>query len=397
MTNKFTLVLAGLVLASLLLFPEIKISDDLPTFQLVDFLMPIVVFFLFIKRKEIKWNIYFGILVSFSIVMGISIIINGRTNELRDYFEFYKLLKFSTIILLFSLVLLDEFIKYIGKPVFIILVTANLFHYFNLFDINNIIHSYYNGGIHIETFGLNSLGQPATRRMLGFSSNPNINSIVFGFFAILFIPQKDKKSIKYLWFITAVFMMFLCQSRTNFIAFVVMIILTFLIVKRVYNFNVKKIILSVLIGYLLAFLLAQNVYLNSLFSGEITQNKSLLGRFEVWKHLFEMILQKPFFGHAPYKEYFYQNNLYSENEYIMQTWRYGFIGLIVFLGVLFYPALKTIGKLSNKKSLILFQFTILVSINSLTNNPFSDRLILILFAVAIGLSYDRKKLLEDAK
>ncbi|MEN8929327.1 MAG: O-antigen ligase family protein [Flavobacteriales bacterium] len=395
--NKAALILSGLILVSLLLLPELNFRKGFASFQVIDLLMPLLLIFVYLRRKLITWRPFFSILILFALLMLTSIFMNGRMAVTRDYFEFYKLLKFSVVFLIFSFVALPDFIKYVAKPVFVLLAIVNLFHYFNLFDINTLIHAHYNGGIHIEFFGLNSLGEPGTRRMSGLSGNPNINSIVFGFFAILFIPQRGGKPRTYLWLIAAVFLMFLCQSRTNLIAFVVMTVLTFAIAKRTFNFNAKNIVLSVLAGFLIAMLLLQNDYLNSLFTQDLTKNTSLLGRFEVWKHLVEMIIQKPFFGHGPFKEYFYQNKMYSESEYIMQTWRYGFFGLLVFLGVLLYPAVRTIGKLSVKNNLILFQFTILMAVNSLTNNPFSDRLLMVLFAIAIGLSFGLKQIAQDEK
>tara|TARA_B110000091_G_C13768558_1_gene455545 strand:- start:1011 stop:1583 length:573 start_codon:yes stop_codon:yes gene_type:complete len=190
-------------------------------------------------------------------------------------------------------------------------------------------------------------------------------------------------------------MMFLCQSRTNLIAFVVMVIATILFARK--HFNSIKIFSSVVIAYLASFFLAQNAYLNSLFGTDITQNTSLLGRIEVWKHLWEMIKKNPIIGHGPNKEYFYDNTLYAESEYVLHTWRYGIIGLLAFLNVLFYPVLKTMENLSIKNNLMVFQFTIMIAINSLTNNPFSDRFVLVLFAMLIGLFFNGQKVLQDEK
>lgn len=394
-SNKFLFFLAGLVIATLLLFPAIKIADNFPVFQFVDFLLPFITIFLFVKRKEIVWNRYFSILGLFLIVILISIVFNNRLGQFRDYFELYKIIKFSLIILLFSFVSITQFTTYFVKPVFIILCIVNLFHYFNFFNINSLILSHFNGGIHIKTFGLNSLGQSATRRMIGLSGNPNINSIVFSFFTIVFFPSKNQNTNRYLWFVLAIFMMFLCQSRTNLIAFVVMVIATILFARK--HFNSIKIFSSVVIAYLASFFLAQNAYLNSLFGTDITQNTSLLGRIEVWKHLWEMIKKNPIIGHGPNKEYFYDNTLYAESEYVLHTWRYGIIGLLAFLNVLFYPVLKTMENLSIKNNLMVFQFTIMIAINSLTNNPFSDRFVLVLFAMLIGLFFNGQKVLQDEK
>ena len=113
-----------------------------------------------------------------------------------------------------------------------------------------------------------------------------------------------------------------------------------------------------------------------------------MGRVETWKYLWEMIKEKPIFGHAPYKEYFYENNLYSESEYVLQTWRYGFVGLFMFLTLLFIPFFSGLKNKTKKYSVEIIFIIIVMSINSLTNNPFSERVIMVLFAIVIGMFFN---------
>lgn len=386
--NKIKLFIGGLLLASVLLFPEINIRTNLPSFQLIDFLFPFLCVILFVERKRIVWNSFYSVFIVFTIYILFTIIYNKRQEELRDYFELYKLAKFFVVLLFFTRIDFEKFIPLWIKPIFILLVVANLTHYFNFFDINKLIESYYDGGVHIQTFGLDSLGRPTYKRMLGLSGNPNINGIVFGFFSILFYPKKESNKYDYLLFSMALLMLFLCQSRTNLIAITFVLGFTFLYQKAQMSFHLKVIGVSLLV-YLMSFIIASNSYLNSLFVEKVNNHSSLMGRFEVWKYLWEMIKEKPLFGHAPYKEYFYERNLYSENEFILQTWRYGFVGLILFLYIILFPFYKAIRSTENKYSLEIIQFSLIIFINSLTNNPFSDRITMVLFAIMIGLSFNR--------
>jgi O-antigen ligase len=133
---------------------------------------------------------------------------------------------------------------------------------------------------------------------------------------------------------------------------------------------------------------SSNAYLNALFSRDIIENNSLMGRFETWRYLWEMIKEKPIFGYAPYKEYFYTNNIYPESEYILQTWRYGFIGLLLYLSLLVTPFLSGLKNKLKKHSIPIILATVLIAINSLANNPFSERAIMVLYAMTIGIYFN---------
>jgi O-antigen ligase len=104
-----------------------------------------------------------------------------------------------------------------------------------------------------------------------------------------------------------------------------------------------------------------------------------------------MIIEKPLFGHAPFKEFFYEKNMYSENEYILQTWRYGIIGLIIYLGVIFTPLYHAIRNKYSVSSLQLILMSLFVMVNSFTNTPFSSPTINLLFAIIIGFYFGTLK------
>lgn len=381
--NRINFFLGGIILFSLLLFPNLRISQSLPAFQLIDFLLPYVFIVLFVQRKLVRWQLIYKLLIVFVIYILIVIIVNERQKEIRDYFELYKLLKFGAVIILFTLIDFKIFFKFLVKPIFILVVIGNLIHYFELFGLNAILDNHYNGGLHIKFFGLNSLGEPDLKRMVGFAGSPNINAIIFGFFSILFLPKTKNKKSQFLFFFIAIFMFFLCQSRTNFIALIIVLLFLFLLKRDQFKFNLL-ILGVVLLSFLASLVLSSNSYINLLFDREIVRNNSLLGRIEVWKLLWEMIKEKPIFGHAPYKEFFYERELYVENEYILQTWRYGFVGLFVFLGIIFSSVFSALKNKYKEFSFQIILITIFIGINGLTNVPFTSPIINSLFAIFIG-------------
>ena len=293
-SNKLKLILAGFIMASVLLLPEIKLSSSLPSIQFIDIILPFVLLVLIIERKLIEISKFYFIAIAFFFYILFTIFLNNRQDSLRDFFELYKLLKWILVALYFSRIDAVVFSKQYIKPIFIVLVIANMFHYFNLFNFNYIVEHYYAGGVHIQTFGLNSLGQPTYKRMLGLSANPNINSMVFAFFSILFYPRKHKNNQEIIWFVVAVLMLFLCQSRTNLLALALMFLFT-IFYKRSESKYMIRIVFIVIGVYLGSMLIASSSYLNSLFVEKINNHASIMGRMEVWSHLWEMIKEKPFF------------------------------------------------------------------------------------------------------
>jgi O-antigen ligase len=313
---------------------------------------------------------------------------------IQDLFELYKLMKYGVIVAFFAQVPIREFLKVWLKPMFLLLVGANALHFFNVFGFNQIIADFYNGGIHIEYFGLNSIKEPAVKRMVGFAGNPNINALIFLFFSIAFLPvKKTQQSIW--WFLLAVLMVFLCQSRTAILCLSAIFLTSAFVLSA--HFTLRKWLqLGIGIGamYLVSWALAtdlftHSLYSNNLFNGHILKTGSARGRWEAWTLLGDMILQRPLFGYGGNKAYFYAQKIYSENEYILMAWRYGIIGLMGYLLIYFLPlkAFFQAKKIEHTYPALLSIALMLVS--ALTNNPFVDRTIMVLFAAVIGAVYSQ--------
>jgi hypothetical protein len=135
-------------------------------------------------------------------------------------------------------------------------------------------------------------------------------------------------------------------------------------------------------------------YNNSLLDGTAFHSGSARGRLETWKMLGKMITEEPLFGHGPYKEFFYQNKIYSENEYILMTWRYGILGLLIYLSIFLIPFKKLVSsenEIPLKGSLML----IMMLVSAITNNPLTERNIELLFCIGIAWIFQRHQTKES--
>lgn len=379
-----------MVLVTLFL-PDVSLGGGIPSLQAIDFLLPFAAILLFLRRKEIQFNRYYLLLAIFSIYILITIVINGNTGVLNQYFETYKILKFGLLIAYFSLIPIAGIKPWI-KPTFVVLVLFNLIHFFDLFGFNSILQYQYAGDLNIQYFGKNTLGMPACKRMVGFMSNPNNNALLFLFFAIHFMKEKLSKW-DFLWLTLALVMAFMCQSKTSILVVAGVIILAFAFKLLHFQLNTVLTYAGIIGGsFLFAMALCTNffeypAYSSALLDGRSMHTYSVMGRLEAWRFLGEMIIQKPIFGYGPDKNFFYENHIYSENEYILYTWRYGFIGLLLFLGILIGPFVIIRKRLREVPHLKLALFTCLMLIAGLTNNPFTERHLAVLFAFVIGITF----------
>lgn len=402
-------IVAGLIFISLLFFPPIRIVSGFPSFQFIDLFLPILAVLVFLKRKEFKEKKLAVLILSFAVYIFLTILINGRIGFHRDYFEVLKMIKLLIVFLLFSTIELSSFVKKWIKPAFIFLVIINLLHYYNAFYINDYLDIYHSGGRY-SMFGLNTAGELSYKRMIGLIGNPNDNAILFLMFAVLFIPKRKSKINHYLWFGTAIIMMFLCQSRTAMISLIIMII-----VYSIYSYHNFKSIIFVASTSAMSFIISygitktsidignpsrgmkdsalhnidenhdESTYLGTLVGGDLNESESYQGRIRIWRQLWEMIEKKPIFGHAPYKEYFYDRHLYAESEYILLLWRYGFIGLGIYLTIMGALTIIAIKNRRSESSVALLLLLTLLIITGITNVPFEHKTLSVLFGLMCGM------------
>lgn len=386
---KLTPVLCLITLVSICLVPYIPISLQF-YIRLEDILLPIVFLVVLPLIKMIRYW-YFVMLFIWTIYGVITMAINGRLAVFNDYTEIYKLFKYSCYLLLFfQFFQLKKNVFFTISIVFSVLVVFNLFHFYNILDFNKtVMPSYVTNSFQLEFFGKNSLGGPATKRILGTMGNPNINAILFSFFVIYFMPFLT--NIKWHWgklfFFLALAMLLMTQSRTCMLAFVIFFPV-YLILKKVKWITTIKLLVFITLT-LIVVKLADEYSLNYVSDAKfnVVENGSLRGRLEVWTELGKMILEKPIFGYGINKNYFYEHNLYAENEYILITWRYGIIGLFFYLIMLFGPLVYYRKKWlvdRSSMSMIYLMIVILFGINALTNTPTSDAVLVLILSIATG-------------
>lgn len=386
--NKFDIDLVFLIILLwvIVFVPFITISSS---FKL--YLEEVLIIFPAIRlvtKFSVPWNKLLVILSMFSIYIGMTIFINHRQNQLTEYFEILKVIKFMIIfsyfIVVFPLISKEKLVKCIHW-IFVFSLIINLIHFFDFFDFTRKVLIYYDpNSLDILNFGVNSIGEPAAKRIVGTFGNPNENAIFFLLLLSFYLSRVDLSLKKWMnfdlfAFISCFLITFLTQSRT---ALIVLCLLFFYFV-YLHKKEMKRVLLVFLMIAIsiLVFLSLDAISINYLYNTRIAiqQNTSFMGRLEVWNKLINEWKQQPIFGYGPNKNYLYENKIYPENEYLFFLWRYGIFGLTIFLYLIFYPLLVIKRKILNYP-LLLGTFLILL-ITSLTNVPLFNMKFLFFFAM----------------
>lgn len=400
-------------LLALLFVPPISLQGLSFKVQIIDFLFPFMSVWIIWKKRAVFKLAYLRNLIIFIGVVVASILLNWRQNSFNDLFEIYDILKFILVFIVFKEIYQPK-VKRIGFDIaFVLLLLFNLFHYHNIFGFNEVVMPYFcgNRSIHLITFGYNSIGEPATKRMLGIVGNPNNNAILFLIFLILYLPKKGWSTKEMIFFYVSVIAVSACQSRTGIIAFALIFIFNFILIKLkwwkvlihssiVTLFLLMFFNLNVLSEYFhldfLTFKKQNKDYAMSLFNEEGFQGTSWQKRLEIWETLLKESTQKPILGHGPQKNHFYATQLYSENEYVLVVWRYGIVGLMVFLFIFIIPIRNVLKNarvdIEAKNALMLI---LLFMVSSITNVPLSNTILAPLFFILMGSYYSQYQLGTD--
>ena len=393
-TNWLAYGCAILVLLDAFFIPDIRISSELPAFQLTDFLVPIIGLLLYPKLPQVRKEWCFIWIALFAGYMLLPILINGRIKQWNDYLELYRVLKLGVIFLLFRFTQTKQLHPLIVGS-FMLLLLINVLHLYNVFNINELLTYAYGDSIHFKLFGKDSLGNPAVKRMLGTMGNPNTNALLFLFFTVYFLPIENNRAHWSLCY-SALLMVFLCQSRTSLLAAGIVIVALLILTKKDgIKAAVWKVVSSIGL-YLLATMIATSFfkytsYSNSLMDGSALYSTSLRSRWESWSILWDMIKTKPLFGFAPYKSYFTAHQLYAENEYLLIWWRYGIFGLLFYLGIFLLPFWELFRRkfaAHAGKAMIMIGVMLIAA---LTNNPLTERSISVLFIFLLSSGLPKSK------
>ena len=374
----------------LLFFPVLLFSPFIPIagfsfrFSASDFLLILVT--LVILKNE-WWRKHLKALAAFAVIalyLLVTILVNGLFTVTNSYFEIYAILKLFLFYIFFAEMNPEMDLSTVFNICFIGLVCFNILHYFNVFDFNTHIMPSYCGdnNIQLKYFGYDSSGRPCTRRALGVMGNPNNNALLFLFFMILYAPRKEWKKLKILFFFIALTCFLCCQSRTGMVACAVVLLGNYLFA----GIPLRRMVLQVvaIVSYS-AFVLnfaeialwlhiplpvrSMN-YSLSLLDGSALVSHSWEERKRMWSYLLSMWTEHPLFGYGPNKNFFYENKLFAENEYILMLWRYGIFGLLMYLSLYLQPLLRMLKWLkSNENARRTAMLLTAFAVAALTNHP----------------------------
>ena len=382
-------ILVLLSIAGAVMLPPIELSPSYPKIELSDVAFPLLVFWLALFHRNIfleKLIAHRNLVLAFAVFVGIvvlSILMNGRLTQIRDWFEVLKYLKFIFFIFVIYTLFTRSQLYRIMTPLLIGVFLFNLLHYFNVFDFNRLVEPYYASPHHLNFFGLNSIGEPATKRSLGTLGNPNTNGLLFLLFVLLFLPRHTAVKRKNLILLgLAITGVFLCQSRTGLLAYALVVLAYYLTNRSQWKMAIAILLFSILIYVILA--LMGNLYLSSI--GNVESMKSAgVGRLEQWKKIWASMPGYWIIGHAPEKEYFEKHGIYSESEYFLILFRYGFVGLLSFL--FFWGMWAKEYVLKVQKGFRLGLFVLIVYLfSAITNNPLQSPKIALILGVLMALT-----------
>jgi hypothetical protein len=382
-------ILVILSIAGAILLPPIELNPNYPKIEISDVTFPILALLLALFCRTTfleKLIAHRKIVMAFAVFVGIvvfSILLNGRVTQVRDWFEVLKYVKFIFFIFVIYTFFSKSQIYRFMTPLLLAVFAFNLLHYFNVLDFNRLIEPYYAAPHHLDFFGLNSIGEPATKRALGTLGNPNTNGLLFLMFVLLFLPRvKAPNRVHLMLLALAIIGVFLCQSRTGLLAYALILLAYYITNPSHWKMVVAMIVFSFLIYGILA--LMGNLYLSSLGNVELMKSAGV-GRLEQWKKIWASMPGHWFIGHAPEKEYFEKHGIYSESEYFLVLFRYGFVGLVAFIAFWGMWAKEYVLQFKNGFKLGLFVL-IVYMFSAITNNPLQSPKIALILGLLMALT-----------
>lgn len=368
-------ILFYVLMFSIFFLPALRISDNLPAIRLED-LIVIFLFFLNFFQYKVPKHTYLLLLTIYLCVIILSILFNESFIYTSNLYEIFKVIKMIILYVFFSFYFrsyknnfskADKFLQ----SSFWFLVIINLIQYLDLFHFNQLLGSLYTPQGQLDIFMFQLSRHSATKRMLGLMGNPNCNAVLFLFFTCYYLAWYAYQKRNIISLIISVVMVLLTQSRTGFISLIVIFIIFIL-----KDMNLKKIGkgLVLLLFIVLALSIINAEYIFVLWDRPLEKITSLTVRFDVWLMLIEMVKDQWLIGLGPFKEFFYGNALYADSEYILNYFRYGICGLVLYSALLLYPIVSIFRKRFklNQYTFSAGLFFVVLLINGLTNAPLSE-------------------------
>jgi O-antigen ligase len=219
-------------------------------------------------------------------------------------------------------------------------------------------------------------------RVYGTMLNPNINGLCLVLFATYFIVSDIKW--KYVYAVMAALLLIMTQSRTAFIALVLisLFVFSFYLVRR----N-RKILIALFGGFALILLLLLQFKFNnltSLFDGTAFTSNSVTTRFEMIKNVLDVNQTNLLLGQGKVRDIPSLIGGSVDNEYAYVYLEYGLLGLVSIAVVIIALIWLVVKKSTNKYTLGIIGVMMICGI---TNLSFSSLEIGPLFALLVGISF----------
>lgn len=368
-------ILFYLLMLSIFFLPALRISDYLPAIRLEDIIV-IVLFFLNYFQYKVPKHTYLVLLTIYLCVITLSIIFNESLLYTSNIFEVFKVIKMIILYMFFSFYFRSSRNNFSKLNIFLqcsfwLLVIINLIQYLDLFHFNQLLGSLYAPPEQLDVFMLQISTHSATKRMLGLMGNPNCNAVFFLFFTCYYLARYDYRKRNIISLITSVVLVLLTQSRTGFISLIIIFIIFML-----KDMNLRKIGTGLIILSFLALVITivSPEYISALWDRPLKKITSLTIRFDIWFVLIEMVKDRWLIGMGPFKEFFYANTLHADNEYVLNYFRYGICGLVLYSSLLLYPVVSVFKRRFKLNQYTFFggMFFMVLLINAFTNAPMSE-------------------------
>lgn len=383
-------ILFYLLMLSIFFLPALRISDYLPAIRLEDIIV-IVLFFLNYFQYKVPKHTYLVLLTIYLCVITLSIIFNESLLYTSNIFEVFKVIKMIILYMFFSFYFRSSRNNFSKLNIFLqcsfwLLVIINLIQYLDLFHFNQLLGSLYAPPEQLDVFMLQISTHSATKRMLGLMGNPNCNAVFFLFFTCYYLARYDYRKRNIISLITSVVLVLLTQSRTGFISLIIIFIIFML-----KDMNLRKIGTGLIILSFLALVITivSPEYISALWDRPLKKITSLTIRFDIWFVLIEMVKDRWLIGMGPFKEFFYANTLHADNEYVLNYFRYGICGLVLYSSLLLYPVVSVFKRRFKLNQYTFFggMFFMVLLINAFTNAPMSEPRLQVLAILCASLIF----------
>ena len=372
-TYIITLYVTIVVVSSLLFPPMNIISIDN---WLLPFVLLAITFFYF-KNRTFRISLLLVVLI-----MGSCIISNYINNGLAFDEVLWSVRWLKLFIIGWaSYYLITKNRKYTESLILMVFIGLTFINALQLIGVDAIVELYASKA-EISDLLTRSL---IDGRLSGTFINPNNNGFVFALFGVYFLVSGERA--KYILLSISGILIVLSQSRTAFLAFLVVLVLVGLWLLSKHSRRRALYFLGGMCLFLMVAIQLNLKNLNSIFDGSAFRSNSITTRFEVIQKTIEVNEQNIWLGHGKI------NNIpdflgYSiDNEYAYLYLEYGAIGIFFFL--LLIGFLGILSMVQNKGHPVSIGLLLIMLVCGLTNLSFTNMevgpVFALLFACALRL------------